>query len=42
VNRSLAWVGLGFLFNMVFWFAIRDTTGSGAIANEKALEFLTR
>lgn len=41
VNWSLAWVGLGFLFNMVLWFAIRDTTGSGAIANEKALEFLT-
>ena len=41
VNWSLAWVALSFLFNVLFWFAIRDTTGSSAIANEKALEFLT-
>jgi tellurite resistance protein TerC len=41
VNWSLAWVGLSLLFNVMFWFAIRDTTGSSAIANEKALEFLT-
>ena len=41
VNWSLAWVGLSFLFNVLFWFAIRDTTGSTAIANEKSLEFLT-
>ncbi|MDM7951167.1 TerC family protein [Hydrogenophaga sp.] len=41
VNWSLAWVGLSLLFNVLFWFAIRDTTGSTAIANEKSLEFLT-
>ena len=41
VNWSLAWVGLSFVFNVLFWFAIRDTTGSTEIANEKSLEFLT-
>ena len=41
VNWSLVWVGLSFVFNLLFWFAIRDTTGSSAIANEKSLEFLT-
>ncbi|AOF85486.1 inner membrane protein alx [Hydrogenophaga sp. RAC07] len=41
VNWSLVWVGLSFVFNVLFWFAIRDTTGSSAIANEKSLEFLT-
>ncbi len=41
VNWSLAWVALSLLFNVLFWFAIRETTGSSAIANEKALEFLT-
>ena len=41
VNWSLAWVGLSLVFNVLFWFAIRDTTGSTAIANEKSLEFLT-
>jgi tellurite resistance protein TerC len=41
VNWSLAWVCLSLLFNALFWFAIRDTTGDTAIANEKALEFLT-
>jgi tellurite resistance protein TerC len=41
VNWSLAWVALSLLFNVLFWFAIRDTTGSTAIANEKSLEFLT-
>jgi len=41
VNWSLAWVALSLLFNVMFWFAIRDTTGSTAIANDRALEFLT-
>ena len=41
INWSLVWVGLSFVFNLLFWFAIRDTTGSSAIANEKSLEFLT-
>jgi tellurite resistance protein TerC len=41
INWSLVWVGLSFVFNALFWFAIKDTTGSSAIANEKSLEFLT-
>jgi len=41
VNWSLVWVGLSFVFNVLFWFAIKETTGSSAIANEKSLEFLT-
>lgn len=41
VNWSLVWVGLSFVFNALFWFAIKDSTGSSAIANEKSLEFLT-
>ncbi|WP_288254709.1 TerC family protein [uncultured Hydrogenophaga sp.] len=41
LNWSLAWVGLSLVFNALFWWAIRDTTGSADIANEKALEFLT-
>lgn len=38
---SLVWVALSFMFNALFWWAVRDTTGSSEIANEKALEFLT-
>ncbi|QHE74697.1 TerC family protein [Hydrogenophaga sp. PBL-H3] len=41
VHWSLVWVGLSFVFNALFWWAIKDTTGSSAIANEKSLEFLT-
>jgi tellurite resistance protein TerC len=41
VNWSLVWVGLSFVFNLLFWFAIKETTGSSAVANEKSLEFLT-
>lgn len=41
LNWSLVWIGLSFLFNAFFWWAVKDTTGSNAIANEKALEFLT-
>lgn len=41
LNWSLVWVALSFLFNAFFWWAIKDSTGSNAIANEKALEFLT-
>jgi len=41
LNWSLVWVGLSFLFNALFWWAIKDSTGSNAIANEKSLEFLT-
>lgn len=38
---SLIWVALSFLFNGLFWWAVRDTTGSVEIANTKSLEFLT-
>ena len=41
LNWSLVWVALSFLFNAFFWWAVKDSTGSNAIANEKALEFLT-
>jgi tellurite resistance protein TerC len=41
VNWSLVWVGLSFVFNALFWWAVKDSTGSTAIANEKSLEFLT-
>ncbi|MDO9133230.1 MAG: TerC family protein [Hydrogenophaga sp.] len=38
---SLVWVALSFMFNAFFWWAVKDSTGSTEIANEKALEFLT-
>ncbi|MBS3996135.1 MAG: TerC family protein [Hydrogenophaga sp.] len=38
---SLAWVVVSLVFNALFWWAIKDISGSTAIANEKALEFLT-
>lgn len=38
---SMIWIALSFLFNALFWWAVRDTTGSVAIANTKSLEFLT-
>jgi len=41
LNWSLIWIALSFMFNGLFWFAIRDTTGSVEIANTKSLEFLT-
>ena len=41
VNWSLLWVGLSFVFNALFWWAVKDGTGSTALANEKSLEFLT-
>ncbi len=41
LNWSLVWIGLSFVFNALFWWAVKDTTGSTAIANEKSLEFLT-
>jgi tellurite resistance protein TerC len=34
-------VAVSLLFNAMFWWAIKDTTGSVEVANEKALEFLT-
>ncbi len=41
LNWSLVWVGLSFLFNALFWWAVKDGTGSTEIANTKSLEFLT-
>ncbi len=41
LNWSLVWVGLSLVFNALFWWAVKDTTGSTEVANEKALEFLT-
>jgi tellurite resistance protein TerC len=38
---SLIWIALSFVFNGLFWWAIKDTTGSLEIANTKSLEFLT-
>ena len=41
VRWSILWVALSFVFNGLLWWAIRDTTGSQELANEKSLEFLT-
>ena len=41
LNWSIIWIALSFLFNGLFWWAIKDTTGSTEIANTKSLEFLT-
>jgi tellurite resistance protein TerC len=41
VNWSIVWVLASFAFNGLFWWAVKDTTGSTAVANEKSLEFLT-
>ncbi len=38
---SLIWVAVSLAFNGLLWWAIRDTTGDVALANEKSLEFLT-
>ena len=41
LNWSLVWIALSFLFNGLFWWAVKDSTGSTEIANTKSLEFLT-
>ena len=41
LNWSIIWVALSFVFNGLFWWAVRDTSGSVEVANEKSLEFLT-
>ncbi len=41
LNWSLIWIALSFVFNGLFWWAIKDSTGDTALANEKSLEFLT-
>ena len=40
-NWSMIWIALSFMFNGLFWWAVKDTTGSVEIANTKSLEFLT-
>ncbi len=40
-NWSLVWIALSFVFNGLFWWAVKDSTGSVEVANTKALEFLT-
>jgi tellurite resistance protein TerC len=41
IHWSMIWVGISFVFNGLFWWAIKESTGDVAQANEKALEFLT-
>lgn len=41
LNWSLVWVALSLAFNALFWWAVKDTTGDAALANTRALEFLT-
>ncbi len=41
LNWSILWVALSFVFNGLFWWAVKDTTGSSEIATTKSLEFLT-
>ena len=41
INWSIVWVALSFLFNGLFWWAVKDSSGDTALANTKALEFLT-
>ncbi len=41
LNWSLIWIALSFAFNGLLWWAVKDDTGSVALANTKSLEFLT-
>ena len=41
LNWSLIWIALSFVFIGLFWWAIKDETGSTELANTKSLEFLT-
>jgi tellurite resistance protein TerC len=41
INWSIIWVAVSFAFNGLFWWAIKDSTGSTDEANTRALEFLT-
>ena len=41
LNWSLIWIALSFAFNGLLWWAVKDSTGSVAMANGKSLEFLT-
>jgi tellurite resistance protein TerC len=41
LNWSIVWIALSLVFNALFWWAVRDSTGNAALATEKSLEFLT-
>jgi len=41
LNWSIVWVAVSFAFNAMFWWAVKDSSGDVALANTKALEFLT-
>jgi tellurite resistance protein TerC len=41
LNWSIVWIALSLVFNALFWWALRDSTGDAALATEKSLEFLT-
>jgi tellurite resistance protein TerC len=41
LNWSIIWIALSFVFNGLFWWAVKDSTGSTELANTKSLEFLT-
>lgn len=41
LNWSLIWIALSFVFNGLFWWAVKDSSGSTELANTKSLEFLT-
>ena len=41
IKWSLVWVALSLAFNALFWWAVKDSTGDAALANTRALEFLT-
>ena len=41
LNWTMVWIALSFAFNGLFWWAVKDSTGSTELANTKSLEFLT-
>ncbi len=41
LNWSIIWIALSFVFNGLFRWAVKDSTGSTELANTKSLEFLT-
>ncbi len=41
LHWSIVWVAVSFVFNGLFWWAIKDSTGSTEEANTRSLEFLT-
>jgi len=41
LNWSIIWIALSFVFNGLFWWAIKDSTGDAELASTKSLEFLT-